>query len=160
MSGSRTTDHKRALDRIIETTIYLNTESRRIAREQSAKLGITATQLNVLKLLQTVGDLSLSELSRRMAATNSTVTGIVDRMVAAGYVAREQSADDRRVWRIKLTAQGRAIAKKVEVAPWEILRGAVLALPAAELAQLIATLEKVAAHVAAQIEAQVEKRGG
>ncbi len=154
MSASRTAaargpkiEQQRALDRIVETTIYLNTESRRLAREQCAKLGITATQLNVLKLLQTVGDLSLSELSRRMVATNSTVTGITDRMVTAGLVAREQSVEDRRVWKIKLTAQGKAMAKKAEVAPWEILRGAVMALPPAELAQLITTLEKIANHV-------------
>jgi DNA-binding MarR family transcriptional regulator len=141
-------DRKRALDRIVETGIYLNTESRRLAREQCAKLGVTATQLSVLKLLLTVDDLSLSELSKQLVATNSTVTGIVDRMVAAELVVREQSADDRRVWKIRLTAQGKAIAKKVDVAPWEILRSAVLELPPDELTQLIQTLEKVAAHVA------------
>ena len=36
---------------------------------------------------------------------------------------------------------------KVEVAPWEILRTAVTALPAPELEQLILTLAKVADHV-------------
>lgn len=141
MSGSR------SIDRIVETTIYLNTESRRLAREQCAKLGITATQLSVIKLLQTVGDLSLSELSRKMAATNSTVTGIVDRMVAANLVLREQSADDRRVWKIKLTAQGKTVAKKIDVAPWEILRSAVMSLPTDERTQLIATLDKIADYV-------------
>jgi len=145
-------EQQRALDRIVETSIYLNTESRRLAREQCAKLGITATQLNVLKLLQTVGDLSLSELSRRMVATNSTVTGIIDRMVAANLVLREQSATDRRVWKIKLTPQGKVMAKKVDVAPWEILRSAVMALPPAELAQLIETLEKIATHVERSVE--------
>jgi MarR family transcriptional regulator, organic hydroperoxide resistance regulator len=137
----------RSIDRIVETGIYLNTESRRLAREQCAKLGITATQLNVIKLLQTVGDLSLSELSKRMVATNSTVTGIVDRMVTANLVAREQSADDRRVWKIKLTAQGKAVAKKIDVAPWEILRDAVMSLPADERTRLIATLDKIVDYV-------------
>jgi DNA-binding MarR family transcriptional regulator len=141
-------DRKRALDRIVETSIYLNTESRRLAREQSSKLGVTATQLSVLKLLHTVDDLSLSALSKQLAATNSTVTGIVDRMVAADLVVREQSADDRRVWKIRLTPHGKAIARKVDVAPWEILRSAVLELPPDELTQLIQTLEKVAGHVA------------
>src|SRR5438093_2882842 len=124
---------KSALDRIVETAVYLQAESRRLAREQCAKHGITATQLNVLKLLQTVGDLSLSELSKKMSATNSTVTGIIDRMVEAKLVAREQSVEDRRVWRIRLLAEGRALAKKVEVAPWELLREAVVTLPPQEL---------------------------
>ena len=140
-------DYKAAIDRVIETAIYLQTESRRLAREQCAKHGITATQLNVLKLLQTVGDLSLSELSKKMSATNSTITGIVDRMVEAKLVAREQSSEDRRVWKIRLLAEGKALAKKVEVAPWEILREAVMALPPAEADQLIQTLLKVAEHV-------------
>jgi len=136
-----------AIDRIVETAVYLQTESRRLAREQCARHGITATQLNVLKLLEAVGELSLSELSRRMAAKNSTVTGIIDRMSAAGLVVREQSAEDRRVWKIRMTSEGRAIARRIEVAPWDLLRSALLALEPAELDRLIATLTKVAAHV-------------
>lgn len=146
------TNHKRSLDRIVETAIYLNTESRRLAREQCAKLGITATQLSVLKLLHTVGDLSLSELSRRIAATNSTVTGIVDRMVAADLVVREQSVADRRVWKIRLAAPGKALANRAELAPWDILRNAVMALPARERMQLIATLETIAKYVGQAVE--------
>lgn len=138
---------KAALDRIVETAIYLQSESRRLAKEQCAKHGITATQLNALKLLQSVGDLSLSELSAKMSATNSAVTGLVDRMVEAKLVTREQSAVDRRVWKIRLTPEGRTLARKVEVAPWEILQRAVMALPPAELEQLIKTLLKVADHI-------------
>lgn len=154
LPAQRVERHKSAIDRIVETAIYLQAESRRLAKEQSARHGITATQLNVLKLLLTIGDLSLSELSKEMAATNSTVTGIIDRMVAADLVAREQSAEDRRVWRIRLTPAGRVIAKKVDVAPWEILQKALVALPPAELEQLVNTLIKVVDH----IEADVEKR--
>jgi len=147
MTKKRVERHKSAIDRIVEAAIYLQTESRRLAKEQCSRLGITATQLNVLKLLETVGDLSLSELSKQMAATNSTVTGIVDRMVAAGLVAREQSAEDRRVWKIRLTGDGRALARKIDVAPWEVLQRALLKLPPDELDQLITTLSKIVDHV-------------
>jgi MarR family transcriptional regulator, organic hydroperoxide resistance regulator len=144
MSASR---NKAALDRIVETAIYLQAESRRLAKEQCAKYGITATQLNALKLLQSVGDLSLTDLSKRMSATNSAITGLVDRMVEANLVAREQSVEDRRVWRIKLTSEGRAMAKKIDVAPWEILQHALKALPAPEIDQLMKTLVKIADHI-------------
>src|SRR5574338_613249 len=144
MSASR---NKAALDRIVETVVYLQAESRRLAKDQAAKHGVTATQLNALKLLQNVGDLSLSDLSKRMSATNSAITGLVDRMVEAKLVAREQSAEDRRVWKIRLTPEGRAMAKKVDVAPWEILQTALAALPPSKLEQLIATLLEVADHV-------------
>jgi DNA-binding MarR family transcriptional regulator len=141
-----------AIDTIVETAIYLQAESRRLAKEQCAVHKITATQLSVLKLLSEIGDLSLSELSRTMAAKNSTITGIVDRMVSADLVAREQSADDRRVWKIRLTEHGRAIAGRVDVAPWDLLRGALDALPHTELRRLIATLNKIAAHVQNAVE--------
>jgi len=149
------TERKRAaIDRIVETAIYLQAESRRLAKEQCARHGITATQLNVLKLLLTVGDLSLSELSKQLAATNSTITGITDRMVAAGYIAREQSTEDRRVWKIRLTADGRAIARKIDVAPWEILQRALAALPPAELDGLIKTLDKIAERVEQEVSSR------
>lgn len=144
MSGRR---NAAAIDRIVETAIYLQAESRRLAREQCALHGITATQLNVLKLLEAVGELSLSELSRRMAAKNSTITGIIDRMVAADLVAREQSAEDRRVWIIRMTEHGKRLSRAIEVAPWDLLRSALAALPGGELSNLIETLTKVAAHV-------------
>jgi DNA-binding MarR family transcriptional regulator len=146
-------EDKPAIDRIVETAIYLQAESRRLAREQCARHGITATQLNVLKLLQGIGDLSLSELSRHMAARNSTVTGIIDRMAAADLVTREQSAEDRRVWKIRLTDRGRDIAERIDVAPWDLLRSALLALPEAELKRLIATLTKIAGHVEGAVAA-------
>ncbi len=155
MSGQRNGDPE-GIDRIVETAIYLQAESRRLARESCARHGITATQLNVLKLLEAVGKLSLSELSRRMAATNSTVTGIIDRMVAAGLVVREQSAEDRRVWTIAMTDAGRSLSREIEVAPWDLLRQALNDLPAAELDSLIDTLTKVAAHV----ESAVRTRDG
>lgn len=151
-------EQKQAIERIVETAIYLQAESRRLAREACARQGITATQLNVLKLLEGIGELSLSELSRQLAAKNSTVTGIIDRMAGAGLVAREQSAEDRRVWRIRATDKGRAIAARIDVAPWDLLRSALAALPADEQRALIAILTKLAAHVETAVAAG--DRGG
>jgi len=136
-----------AIDRIVETAIYLQAESRRLAKEKCAEHGITATQLTVLKLLEEIGELSLSQLSRRLAARNSTVTGIIDRMVTSELVTRAQSQDDRRVWIIRPTPRGEKIATLIEVAPWDLLRQALRALPASELERLISSLNTVAAHV-------------
>ncbi len=143
--------NKDDIDRIVETVIYLQAESRRLAQGQCARFGITATQLNVLKLLQEIGDLNLSELSRRLASKNSTLTGIIDRMVAAELVLREQCQDDRRVWRISLAAKGREIAESIEVAPWDLLRSALNSLAEPERAQLIHTLKTLANHVEQEV---------
>ena len=73
-------DGKPEVDSIVETIIYLYTESRRITKTAARELGLTGPQLTVMKLLETFGDLSLSSLSERIRAQNSTVTGIIDRM--------------------------------------------------------------------------------
>jgi DNA-binding MarR family transcriptional regulator len=105
-----------------------------------------------LKLLQEIGDLSLGTLSKEIRAHNSTVTGIVDRMEAAGLVERARNDDDRRVWIIRLTAQGRKVAEKARVSPWDMLRHALAELPVADQEKLTALLRKVAANVTSAVD--------
>ena len=143
---------KEDLDRIVEGIIYLVTESRRLSKDEASQYGVTPTQLSVLKLLHEIGDLSLGTLSREIRAHNSTVTGIVDRMEAAGLVERARSKEDRRVWIIRLTAQGRRVAERAKVSPWEILKGALAALPAADQERLTAILKKLVNNVTSQVE--------
>ena len=142
---------KEDLDRIVEAIIYLVTESRRLSKDEAQQYGVTPTQLSVLKLLQEIGDLSLGHLSRQIRAHNSTVTGIVDRMEAAGLVERARSDEDRRVWIIRLTPQGRKVAERAKVSPWDLLRNALAALPPADNEKLTVILKKLVTHVTTQV---------
>jgi len=54
------------------------------------------------------GGMTLGELSQRMMVSNGNVTGIVDRLVSDGLVARAQRNGDRRTSFITLTRRGRA----------------------------------------------------
>ncbi len=83
---------KSDVDQVVETILYLYTESRRITKELARRADLTGPQLTVVKLLEQIGDLSLSELSERIRAQNSTVTGIIDRMEREGLVTRERSS--------------------------------------------------------------------
>jgi DNA-binding MarR family transcriptional regulator len=143
---------KEDLDRIVETIIYLVTESRRLSKEEASRYGVTATQLSVLKLLHEIGDLSLGTLSKEIRAHNSTVTGIVDRMEAAGLVERARSEQDRRVWIIRLTAGGRKVAEKAKVSPWDLLRDALAELSVADQEKLTSLMRKVALNVQSAVE--------
>ncbi len=138
---------KEDLDRIVETIIYLVTESRRLSKDEASRYGVTPTQLTVLKLLHEIGDLSLGTLAREIRAHNATVTGIVDRMESAGLVERARSEEDRRVWIIRLTQAGRKVAERAKVSPWETLRHALASLPVADQERLTAILKKVALNV-------------
>ena len=50
--------------------------------------------------------LKMSELSQRMMVTGGNVTGITDGLEKEGLVVREVDTADRRVFRVKLTAEG------------------------------------------------------
>jgi len=139
------------VDAIVETIIYLYTESRRLTKGMAREVGLTGPQLTVIKLLEQVGDLSLSTLSEHIRAKNSTVTGIIDRMEREGLVKRERSTTDRRVVYIRLTDKGMRLARQVEVEPMEIFRGALLSLSQGDLRELLRILSKLQKRVRARV---------
>ena len=136
-------EDKTEVDSIVETIIYLYTESRRLTKEMASAFGLTGPQLTILKLLESFPDLSLSTLSERIRAQNSTVTGIVDRMEREGLVRRERSTADRRVVHLRLSEKGARLAREIQVEPMEIFRQALLHLSGDDLRDLLRILMKL-----------------
>jgi DNA-binding MarR family transcriptional regulator len=90
--------------------------SREFLRHQTAefyKLKITLPQCVILDMLNKNGELNMSDLARIMNVTTAAMTGIVERLVRDGYVARISDPGDRRVIKIKLTAKGSKVVKTV-----------------------------------------------
>lgn len=150
---------KAELDAIVETILYLYTESRRLTKQAAREVGLTGPQLTVIKLLDTLGDLSLSSLSGRIKAQNSTVTGIIDRMEREGLVVRERSTTDRRVVYIRLTTKGRSLAKEIEVEPMEILRAVLSTLSREDTRDLMRILTKLQKRARNLVKDQVTEQG-
>jgi DNA-binding MarR family transcriptional regulator len=146
---------KPAVDETLEAILYLYTESRRLTKELARRAELTGPQLTVVKMLEAFGPLSLSELSERIRAQNSTVTGIIDRMEREGLVARERSKEDRRVVHIRLTPKGDAIAREIPVEPMVVFREALASLSAAEMRELMKIMTKLAKKVKALVRRNV-----
>ncbi len=144
------------VDEIVEAIVYLYTESRRLTKETAARHGLTGPQLTVIKMLETLGDLSLSRLSERIRAQNSTVTGIVDRMEREGLVTRARSETDRRVVHIQLTQKGLDIAQEVKVEPIQLFREALSSLSREDTKDLLRVLTKLAHRVKSKVEGEKE----
>jgi len=140
-------DIKQDVDQVFEAIVYLYTESRRLTKELARRVQLTGPQLTVIKILETLGDISLSELSDRIRAQNSTVTGIIDRMEREGLVVRARSTEDRRVVHIRLTEKGAKLAREIPVEPMEIFRSALESLSAQEVRDLLRILLKIAKRV-------------
>ncbi len=135
------------LDRVVEAVLYLYTESRRLTKGVAGQYGLTGPQLSVVKLLESVPRLSLSELSWRIRAKNSTVSGIIDRMEREGLVTRERSSADRRVVHISLTEVGRQLACDIPVEPFHIFRTVLSELSPRDARDLKRVLTRLALRV-------------
>jgi MarR family transcriptional regulator, organic hydroperoxide resistance regulator len=148
------------VDSIVETIIYLYTESRRLTKGMASQFGLTGPQLTVIKLLESFQDLSLSSLSERIRAQNSTVTGIIDRMEREGLVRRERSTTDRRVVHIRLSDKGQKLARQIQVEPMEIFRDALASLTQADLRDLLRIMNKLQKYVRSKVPADTSAEAG
>ncbi|OAA90634.1 MarR family winged helix-turn-helix transcriptional regulator [Clostridium ljungdahlii] len=64
---------------------------------------LTAPQGMLIEMLRRYGEMKISDLSKRMGLSNSTVSGIVDRLEKQGLIKRTRSDDDRRVVYVNVT---------------------------------------------------------
>jgi len=78
-------------------------------------LNMTAPQGMMVFMLSKKGPMKISEISEKMSLSNSTVSGIVDRLEKMDYVKRERSEKDRRVVRVVLTENVKSETKDHEV---------------------------------------------
>jgi DNA-binding MarR family transcriptional regulator len=60
------------------------------------RIGINATDLNCLNILSFSGQLTAGELARATGLTTASITGVIDRLEAAGFVRRGRDSADRR----------------------------------------------------------------
>jgi DNA-binding MarR family transcriptional regulator len=90
----------------------LNRLARNLRRESEA-LGVTSNQATLLWQVRNHPGLSLRELAEEEGITAPSLSGHVDRLEAAGLLRRVRSTHDRRRVGLELTADGRAILKRI-----------------------------------------------
>ena len=110
-------------------------------REETKDHHITFVQLSVLNILSKKRQMGLNELSQSLLLSNSTMSGVIDRLVAAGLVIRQRAAEDRRNIVIKLTKKGKEVQEEVfgEHSPLKKKLAHVLDIPAEDLKHLLYT---------------------
>ena len=78
-----------------------------------SELGLSFQQSMALMHLEPDEPLPMSALATGLQCDNSNVTGIVDRLEAAGLAERRPAERDRRVKTVALTPQGEAVRAEV-----------------------------------------------
>jgi DNA-binding MarR family transcriptional regulator len=81
--------------------------------ENIPDLGITQGEAHILSHLAAAGDSTIAELHRALAHRRSTLTSILDRLAARGFITRDTGAKDRRTFVVGLTKKGKKVAADV-----------------------------------------------
>lgn len=146
------TDATQFVIQTLRTSNTLLRESRRLFRPH----GLTDAQFNVLNVLGTDGaGLTQRELGDILVVDRSNVTGLLDRMAAAGWVRRVAVPGDRRAWRVQLTAAGTRLWRTVSPLYERAVAEAVRPIGAANIRAAIralAQLEDRAKQIAPVVE--------
>ncbi len=121
----------------------------RIRSALRQRFGTTLPRFDLLAQLErSPGGLKMSELSRRMMVTSGNVTGITDQLVGEGLVERRPIPEDRRAFRVRLTAKGRQAFARMAQAHEEWIIEMLEGLSASEQGRLYALLGKLKAATA------------
>ncbi|MGI6199780.1 MAG: MarR family winged helix-turn-helix transcriptional regulator [Christensenellales bacterium] len=107
------------------------------------KVNITMPQAMVLDALGKNGPMKISELAEFTHSTNSTASGIVDRLENLNLVKRVRSEEDRRIVMVHLTDTLPSMQKDAEVALDQYFAKILSPASPAEVDQIIGGLRKL-----------------
>jgi DNA-binding MarR family transcriptional regulator len=80
--------------------------------KQFEEMNVTGPQGMLVGILIHYGEMKISDLSEKLGLSNSTVSGIVDRLENQGLVERTRSIEDRRVVYVNVTPEFKQNAKE------------------------------------------------
>lgn len=73
---------------------------------------LTGPQGIITGILANEGEMKISDLSEKVGLSNSTVSGILDRLEKQKIIMRQRSGDDRRIVLVKVTSEFEKQAKE------------------------------------------------
>ncbi|GAA1834178.1 MarR family transcriptional regulator [Luedemannella flava] len=137
-----------ALDRILELSVLVNADmTQSLARDQ-----LTVSRAHVLWELRHRGPSTQRVLADAMGVSARTITGLVDGLVATGFVTREPHPTDRRATLVTVTEHGAKITAAMESGQVEFASLLFDEFDAADLDRFVAGMDHVLAKLRAHID--------
>ena len=121
---------------------------------------ISFAQFELLVELSDRGALPAGELAGAIGLTPATVTGMLDQLVACGYVCRTRSDSDRRVVACELTADGQrelAAHRETKQRRWE---GALAGVSTADIRAATRVVGMLCGHCEDSLRSAAEPDAG
>ncbi|KAB2864262.1 MAG: MarR family transcriptional regulator [Exiguobacterium chiriqhucha] len=84
-----------------------------VVKQEVAEYGLNPTEFSVLELLYHKDDQPIQTIGKKVLLTSGSMTYIVDRLEAKGYLIRKACPSDRRVTYAALTEEGRTLMSRI-----------------------------------------------
>lgn len=114
-----------------------------IYKEQFGRYDLTPQQFGLLRFLWEEDGMTQVELSNRSQIDRTTIGGLIDRLEQSGLLRRLPHPDDRRAYRIVLTAEGKSLEAELTPLVEELHRKILAPLTAEEVTTLTTLLHKL-----------------
>lgn len=124
--------------------VYMNKNCNSDLFEAVGALELTLTQIKLLHHLEhSERELTLKEAAELVLISLPAMSRTVDDLVRRGFVQRHEDAEDRRMKRVQLTENGRAVIRRLNAARLSGLEKFTQTLTDAERLALSAALSKL-----------------
>lgn len=128
-------------DDLIDSILVL---SRKVSREAPHPHGKKFDPSRfVLKKVQELGLVRMSEIGRHMEISKPYMTALVNKLISEGLVERVMEPGDRRVVNIRITAAGRGVLREFTKAAREIVIMRLSSLDSEDIASLHESVRKI-----------------
>jgi DNA-binding MarR family transcriptional regulator len=108
-----------------------------------ARFGVTPTQFAALAKLDDLGSVSQNQLGRLTHMDPATISGVVGRLIARGYVRQSTDIKDARLVMLTLTPMGQTAVTAMKGVAAEVSQRTLEPLTAAETTALLKALAKI-----------------
>jgi MarR family transcriptional regulator for hemolysin len=134
---------------LIELLWSINRKLSKRLAPLAQKEGLSLTELVLLRKTHLDGERRVTSLAEELCVPPSTLTGMMDRLVDSGWLARDRDPDDRRAVVVKGTPKLDELIRSLMHASSRVLEKALKTLPhvtrerlAGDLASLLQCLEQ------------------
>jgi DNA-binding MarR family transcriptional regulator len=125
---------------------------RKLADRRLGAIGLTRAQWQALGNLRRMGPMTQAALAEIMEVETATIARLIDRLEAAGWIARKAEAQDRRVKLVTMTDKATAIMDEVGVIGQKLRDDMLVDLSPSELEALIGTLATIKSRLIRLLE--------
>jgi MarR family transcriptional regulator for hemolysin len=115
----------------------------RVFDRRASHLGLTRVQWRALKRIHQDEGITQAALADLLDMEPIAVGRVIDRLQKAGFVERNADPDDRRCWRLHLTAQSLQVMDGIEAVALGVRQDTLVGVDPGELAVAVRVLEQI-----------------